>query len=306
LFFSSCQSQNDKYLFENEIYECLKKESPIKDIDKVLSDMEKFYLSQNEEQDDLQKALTAVLNVENTDIILPKSLSERFDSLMQNPPTCNKIVMDSIKMKGSRLLEIQDGFRKVYSDIGKTGDLNLQRFSTNLINVFTKEDLKNPFLKRLCFNIIHQFTRYPNFEQGIISKLPLPSGEEPDPSKSKKRNVLSVMINSKNEIFIRSKSVNISEVKNIAKEFISNPNNEETLSESPAKAIISLKNSRGTLYGTYLDILDELKAAYNELRNEKAQQLFGKKYEDLEKDQQRKIKKIIPLAISEAEPSAND
>ena len=48
-------------------------------------------------------------------------------------------------------------------------------------------------------------------------------------------------------------------------EFISNPLKRDDLSESPKKAVISLKNDRGTNYETYLEVYNELKAAYNEL-----------------------------------------
>ena len=49
---------------------------------------------------------------------------------------------------------------------------------------------------------------------------------------------------------------------------------------------------------------NELKAAYNELRNELALKKFGKEYEALNSDRRREIRNEIPLVISEAEPTA--
>ena len=47
---------------------------------------------------------------------------------------------------------------------------------------------------------------------------------------------------------------------------------------------------------------NELVAAYNELREECAQKYFHKSYNELDEDQQKKIQKIYPQKISEAEP----
>ena len=96
----------------------------------------------------------------------------------------------------------------------------------------------------------------------------------------------------------------IEDLKENAKEFIWNPDRRPDLAEMPTKAIISLKNDRGTSYSTYLEIYNELKAAYNELRNEEALRRHGKEYEFLTTAQRRVIRNKIPLVISEAEQTA--
>ena len=84
-----------------------------------------------------------------------------------------------------------------------------------------------------------------------------------------------------------------------------NPTKREDLSEAPNKAIISLKNDRGTNYETYLEVYNELKAAYNELWDEEAQRLYNTEYSDeMPKERKRKIKGRIPFVLSEAEPTA--
>ena len=82
------------------------------------------------------------------------------------------------------------------------------------------------------------------------------------------------------------------------------PEKLENMSEDPAKAIVSMKNDRGTQYGTYLEVYNEVKAAYNELRDEEGKRRFGKEYAFLTKDQAKKIRDAIPLILSEAEPTA--
>ena len=96
----------------------------------------------------------------------------------------------------------------------------------------------------------------------------------------------------------------VDQLKDGIKEFILNPNNQEDLAESTTDAIVSVKNDRGTEYATYLEVYNEVKAAYNELKNEVANRKFSKDYEFLTKEQQREVKAIIPEKLSEAEPSA--
>lgn len=140
-------------------------------------------------------------------------------------------------------------------------------------------------------------------DKGVLVRLPPWSEDEPEVDKMKKRNVYSVLVNAQNQLLVRGEPQQISTLRDNAKEFIMNPNKREDMAEKPTKAIISLKNDRGTHYKTYLEVYNELKAAYNELREEAAQRRHGKSYEFLSKDQKRAIRSDIPLVISEAEPT---
>ena len=141
-------------------------------------------------------------------------------------------------------------------------------------------------------------------DKGVLVKLPPWSEEPPEVEKMKTRNVYSVLVNASNQLLVRGEPMRIMDLKDNTKEFIWNPQRREDLAEAPTKAIISLKNDRGTKYGTYLEVYNELKAAYNELRNEEALRKHGKEYEFLNTDQRRAIRNAIPLVISEAEPTA--
>jgi biopolymer transport protein ExbD len=141
-------------------------------------------------------------------------------------------------------------------------------------------------------------------DKGVLVKLPPWSAEPPDVQKMNTRNVYSVLVNANNQLLVRGELVDIGDLKESTKAFIWNPRKESDKAESPKKAIISLKNDRGTKYKTYLAVYNELKAAYNELREEEAQRKFGKSFEYLDNDKQRDIRNEIPLVISEAEPTA--
>jgi biopolymer transport protein ExbD len=140
-------------------------------------------------------------------------------------------------------------------------------------------------------------------DKGVLVKLPPWSNEPPPELQLKKRNVYSVLVNANNQLLVRGELTDIEGLRDNAKEFIMNPNKRSDMAEKPTKAIISLKNDRGTKYDTYLQVWNELKGAYNELREDEAQKRFNKGYEFLERAQKKEINADIPLVISEAEPS---
>ena len=101
-----------------------------------------------------------------------------------------------------------------------------------------------------------------------------------------------------------------------AKEFIKNENDDATLPKLVEEDfgepigvvkytkdhVISVQNDVDTQYQAYLDVQNELVAAYNELRDECARQYFHKAYAELDEDQQKQVQKVYPQKISEAEP----
>ena len=155
-------------------------------------------------------------------------------------------------------------------------------------------------------------------DTGLMRRLPPMPEKNQDKKKQdkiKERNVFVVLINKNNDLLVEGKIIDIHELRQLARDFIANPDNRDVLPEKVWKDIpyfghvfvtknpvISLQNDRGTSYGTYLRVQNELIAAKDELRNELAESKFGKKYDDLEKDQQEAIKKYYPAVISEAEP----
>ena len=152
---------------------------------------------------------------------------------------------------------------------------------------------------------------------GLSRKLPPPrppGAEQPDVEVNK-RNVFVVLINSNNQIMAQGQMVNIRDLKEKAKNFIQNPNNDPTLPAlTPVNIpligninvtkehVISLQNDRGTDYQAYLEVQNELVAAYNELRESLAIEKFGVHYTACTEEQQDAINKVYPQKISEAEP----
>ena len=158
-----------------------------------------------------------------------------------------------------------------------------------------------------------------DIDTGLTRKLPpLPEDDQQqqqDNKKIKERNVFEVLINSSDQLLVEGEPMQISNLRESAKEFIANPENKDNLPEMttkeipelgtmtvPKNHIISLQNDRGTSYEMYIHVQNELVAAYNDLRNEVAMRKFGKKFEDLNSKRTKAIKKAYPQVISEAEP----
>lgn len=155
------------------------------------------------------------------------------------------------------------------------------------------------FLLLIFFLVTTQISE----DKGVLVKLPPWSNEPPPELKLNERNVYSVLVNSANQLLVRKQPMQIETLRKNAKVFIMNPEQRPDMAETPTKAIISIKTDRGTEYKTYLEVYNELKAAYNELRDEASRRRHNKSFEFITKDQQRAIRAEIPLVISEAEPT---
>ena len=131
----------------------------------------------------------------------------------------------------------------------------------------------------------------------------------------KERNILQVFVNFQDQLMVGDSYLSVDQLRDKAKEFIANPNDDEKLPEKVAEEVpffgtqritknhvISLRCDRGTSYKTYIAVQNELVAAYNELRDELAQSKWQVNYADLNESQQEAIRKIYPQVISEAEP----
>ncbi|MCQ2291823.1 MAG: biopolymer transporter ExbD [Bacteroidales bacterium] len=155
-----------------------------------------------------------------------------------------------------------------------------------------------------------------NTEQGIPRKLPPPKTDDTEEIKAdiNKRNVLNVIVNFRDEIYVNGEVMMVSELKDKAKIFFSNPTNDPSLpvkenklidgiGDFPvSKGVVSLTNDQGTSYNMYVQVQNELQRAVNELRDETALQFFGKKFSTLDSASQRAITTAIPMSISEAPP----
>ena len=171
-------------------------------------------------------------------------------------------------------------------------------------------------------------------DSGLNRKLP-PMEDQVDPPIIRQKNIFTVVVNKNDQLLVEEELTDIKDIRSLAVAFLDNGGGvgdeacdycqgerDESSSDNPDKAIISLKNNRETSYKVYIAIQNELVAAYNDLRNREFMRLYPsvglnfvdaqKKYDDprtsVDLSDQLKpkldvVKAMYPQKLSEAEPS---
>ncbi|KAA1247443.1 biopolymer transporter ExbD [Aquimarina sp. RZ0] len=167
-------------------------------------------------------------------------------------------------------------------------------------------------------------------DRGISRKLPPPLDETVEPPILKQKNIFVVELNKNNDLLVEEAPMELKDLRAAAVAFLDNGGGSgddgckyckgersSSSSDNPDKAVISLRNNRETSYSMYIAVQNELVAAYTELRNREAENLYGKSFTQMEadvkdvnysgsktklKDQIKKIQLMYPEKLSEAEP----
>ena len=178
-------------------------------------------------------------------------------------------------------------------------------------------------------------------DKGLLRSLPPIDDSEVEPPIIKQKNLFTVNINRRNQLLVEEELMELKDLRQAAIDFLDNGGSTNAEGEScdyckgkkdpsssdhPDKAIISMKHDRETSYEQYMDVQNELVAAYNFLREREAKRLYKRYYPDAdnvyramldekEKNQFSKdtvlngridaIKKLYPMKLSEAEPDKN-
>jgi biopolymer transport protein ExbD len=131
---------------------------------------------------------------------------------------------------------------------------------------------------------------------------PIPDDIEPPPVRE--RNLMNILVNAQGMVLINEQPAAIANVRELVKQFIDNNGVDPDLSESPDDAIVSIKTDRRTPYNVYIDMLDEVMGAYEELRHQASMDRFGVPFSSLEQGSERRveIQEMYPKKISIAEP----
>ena len=163
-----------------------------------------------------------------------------------------------------------------------------------------------------------------NTDTGLMRMLPPmpPENQQQEEIKVKERNLFLVLISGSGNIMAgvpgKQEQIVLGQLKDMAKEFITNPMDDENLPEKVdreidmadgskwtypvSEGVVSLQTTRDTGYQAYIMVQNELTRAFNEVRDDVAQRKFGAKFSELNEDQRSAVSKAVPLKISEAEP----
>ncbi|MDA3883617.1 MAG: biopolymer transporter ExbD [Bacteroidales bacterium] len=157
-------------------------------------------------------------------------------------------------------------------------------------------------------------------DKGLSRTLPpyVPP-EEQEEIKVIEKNLFVVFLNKNDNLMIEKKPAHINELRERCVDFLMHMNNNSEDNTYPGyetqdismlgggqqrvtKAIVSIQNDRGSSYDNYIEVQNEVVAAYNIVRDTYARKFFNKKFDDLNEDEYNAIKELIPQKISEAEP----
>lgn len=156
-------------------------------------------------------------------------------------------------------------------------------------------------------------------DKGLFRMLPpfQDPTEQQEDIKVLDKNLFVVLVNKDDKLMVEKKPMHSRDLRKACKDFLLNMNNNSEDKQYPGyteenipgigtvkvtKAIVSIQNDRGTSYSKYIEVQNEIIAAYNEVKDYYALKYFRKSFNDLKENQQDIIKQIIPQKISEAEP----
>lgn len=169
-----------------------------------------------------------------------------------------------------------------------------------------------------------------NVDKGIFRKM-AEKTQKPTTIELNDRNVLDVNINRNNEIWVSNRIIDIKELQKMTLEFIDNGGGKDingtpcnwcnglqkkNLSDHPSKAFVMINADRNASYETYVNVLDQINAAYGDLRNKLSYKMYGKNYHLLEEEFKKTknsktlekikiIRKKYPLLIGDLEITAD-
>ena len=143
---------------------------------------------------------------------------------------------------------------------------------------------------------------------GIYMELPPPL-EDTAPPEISDRNLLTVLVNRDGDVLVEGEFMTLGDIRQEVIRHVTNNGADPNYADTPSKAIVSFKTERQASYEMYVDVLDELRSAYVDIRDGYARSNFGAPdyatyKERLPADQEDQVADAFPIKISLAEPDA--
>lgn len=143
-------------------------------------------------------------------------------------------------------------------------------------------------------------------DTGIGMTLPPPLEEDVEPPPVRERNLLKILVNAQGQVLLEEKPSSIRQIRAEVVKHVTNRGQLENYSVDPESAIVSFKTDRQTPYEIYINVLDEVRLAYEDVWDIEARQLGFQSYdaysESLGPNEENVVRERIPLGISIAEP----
>lgn len=128
-------------------------------------------------------------------------------------------------------------------------------------------------------------------DKGISRELPsIDKKSENTPTNVSQAKTLMLRIDGQGRLYCNDKPMELRALKDSVKAVVNRGGKQH---------IIQLRTERDAAYDAYFHVQNEIVAAYDELRNEKAEQVYGEPFGNLNIGQKESIVKAVPQRISE-------
>ncbi len=296
LFFCSCSAQD--YEFERDVHTKALDSLAKLDVDmvKVQAEMVAWF----EEQDMingndpkwLQNLINKIAKHEvafQEEPILEGNINyyEQYQRIIIHYINESRAGPDSLKAANSHLTQT---FTAVADTLYKAGDINPDSMMLHYLRIANEASFKEDFYQTFLTGSVLWSS---DASTGFEVKLPPVDTIPPKDVHVNQRFVLKILVTSTDELLIEGVPQEMEVLKQMVNDHIV---------KYEDKAIVSLQNARGTSYQKYLDVYNEITAAYNDVRDNYAYAKFGKKYGELSHEEAKVVKQKYPKKLLEAEP----
>jgi len=130
-----------------------------------------------------------------------------------------------------------------------------------------------------------------NVDKGLTRQLPpVENNQTQEETNVEKDKLLTLELLSNGTLMINDEPTDLDKLESIATDFISSRGKDH---------LISIETQADAKYETYFNIQNALMSAYRNVRNLRAQQLFGRKYDACPQAQRDSIRASVPQRIAE-------
>lgn len=309
LGFMSChKTEQYTYVIEDEIYSCLEKQAAAKGInlDQKIVEIESILISNEVLRDQSGEAYLAYLMLLSDTDTFESSLTQDCKSALRKSLhhfpfslRCHDAkIMDSIRLRQSRFYQTMNLFK----DIEERVDLSMQVISASLANNFTSSDLDHKLYKHYVLSTTLFYMGIGGVFEGESNKAvatqDLYAAAEPK---------LNIVLTKGGEILLDSTAIAFDKLRQNIKHFLKKEGRIRELEGIGSHKVllgkVRLSRESAVKHQNYKKVYLEMMAAYRELKNEYSEKIYHKAWDDLNREEQQNISKIIPEnSVGEAVP----
>lgn len=133
---------------------------------------------------------------------------------------------------------------------------------------------------------------------GLVLPEYVPPEERDNTTPLSKDRLVAILVNANGDVLLNKEIIAIPQISEILKEKIRSKINVP----KNKKLVVSIKVDRETNYNLFMQTLDQVEIAFNEVREEYALSTFGKKVKDLTEEEYKDVREKVYKVVSFAEP----